>query len=83
MTCLARVPPQSARMPRRRRWFIPDRFGFLMRVGPFDPGLEGWIEDARASPICGALRTVAFGPERGRTPSPTAASTGCSPPQNE
>jgi L-fuconolactonase len=39
----------------------PDRFAFLMRVSPFDPGLDGWAEVLAASPGLKALRTVVFG----------------------
>ena len=39
----------------------PDRFQFLMRVNPFDPGLEGWVEVLKASPNCRALRVIVFG----------------------
>jgi len=28
----------------------PDRFAFLMRMNPLDPGLEGWVETLAASP---------------------------------
>ena len=40
----------------------PERFGFLMRMNPLDPGLEGWVETLAASPNLRALRTVAFAP---------------------
>jgi predicted TIM-barrel fold metal-dependent hydrolase len=39
----------------------PDRFAFLMRVHPFDPGLDGWVEALAASPGLKALRAVVFG----------------------
>lgn len=39
----------------------PERFAFLMRIHPFDPGLDGWIETLAASPALKALRTVVFG----------------------
>jgi L-fuconolactonase len=41
----------------------PDRFAFLMRMNPLDPGLEGWVETLAASPNLRALRTVAFSPQ--------------------
>jgi L-fuconolactonase len=40
----------------------PERFAFLMRVDPTDPGIEGWIETLRAAPGCKALRTTIFTP---------------------
>jgi predicted TIM-barrel fold metal-dependent hydrolase len=40
----------------------PERFAFLMRVDPLDPGIEGWIEVLRAAPGFKALRTVIFTP---------------------
>jgi L-fuconolactonase len=39
----------------------PDRFAFLMRVSPFDPRLDGWVEVLAAAPNLKALRTVVFG----------------------
>ncbi len=39
----------------------PDRFAFLIRVHPFDPGLDGWAAVLAASPHLKALRTVVFG----------------------
>jgi predicted TIM-barrel fold metal-dependent hydrolase len=38
----------------------PDRFAFLMRVDPQDPGLEAWIETLSAAPSFRALRTLVF-----------------------
>jgi predicted TIM-barrel fold metal-dependent hydrolase len=43
----------------------PDRFAFLMRINPFDPALEGWIELLKASPNLRALRAIAFGAAEG------------------
>jgi L-fuconolactonase len=43
----------------------PERFGFLMRLQPLDPGIEGWIETLAASPHLKALRTVTFFPAEG------------------
>ena len=43
----------------------PERFAFLMRVDPTDPGLEGWIETLSAAPGFKALRTVTFTPAEG------------------
>jgi len=43
----------------------PDRFSFLMRINPFDPGLEGWIEVLSASPNLRALRAIVFGAAEG------------------
>jgi L-fuconolactonase len=40
----------------------PERFAFLMRVDPLDPGIEGWIEVLAAAPGFKALRTVIFTP---------------------
>jgi predicted TIM-barrel fold metal-dependent hydrolase len=40
----------------------PERFAFLMRVDPLDPGIEGWIETLSAAPGFRALRTVTFAP---------------------
>jgi predicted TIM-barrel fold metal-dependent hydrolase len=39
----------------------PERFAFLMRVHPFDPGLDGWVEALAAAPGLKALRVVVFG----------------------
>jgi predicted TIM-barrel fold metal-dependent hydrolase len=38
----------------------PERFAFLMRVDPLDPGIEGWIETLAAAPGFKALRTFIF-----------------------
>jgi L-fuconolactonase len=43
----------------------PDRFAFLMRVDPRDPGLEGWVETLIAAPGFKALRTLVFTPAEG------------------
>ena len=43
----------------------PDRFAFLMRVDPLDPGIEGWIETLSAAPGFKALRTLIFTPTDG------------------
>ena len=43
----------------------PDRFSFLMRVDPLDPGIEGWIETLAAAPGFKALRTLIFTPTEG------------------
>jgi L-fuconolactonase len=43
----------------------PERFGFLMRLEPLDPGIEAWIETLAASPHLKALRTVTFSPAEG------------------
>jgi L-fuconolactonase len=40
----------------------PDRFAFLMRVDPTDPGIEYWVETLIAAPGFKALRTLAFTP---------------------
>jgi predicted TIM-barrel fold metal-dependent hydrolase len=40
----------------------PERFAFLMRVDPTDPGLESWIETLTAAPGFKALRTMIFTP---------------------
>ena len=37
----------------------PERFAFLMRVDPHDPGIEGWIETLAAAPGFKALCTLA------------------------
>ena len=44
----------------------PDRFAVLMRINPFDPGLEGWIEALKASPNLRALRAIVFGAAEGK-----------------
>lgn len=44
---------------------FPDRFATLMRIDPFDPGLEGWIDSLSASPNLRALRTIIFGAKEG------------------
>ena len=36
----------------------PERFAFLMRVDPTDPGIECWVETLSAAPGCKALRTL-------------------------
>ncbi|GBG37728.1 amidohydrolase family protein [Mycobacterium montefiorense] len=43
----------------------PERFAFLMRVDPTDPGIECWVETLSAAPGCKALRTLAFTPAEG------------------
>ncbi|WP_322857341.1 amidohydrolase family protein [Mycobacterium shigaense] len=43
----------------------PDRFAFLMRVDPTDPGLESWIETLTAAPGFKALRATVFTPAEG------------------
>ena len=43
----------------------PERFAFLMRVDPRDPGVEGWIETLAAAPGFKALRTLVFTPAEG------------------
>jgi L-fuconolactonase len=43
----------------------PERFAFLMRVDPLDPGLEGWVETLTAAPAFKALRTVIFSTAEG------------------
>jgi L-fuconolactonase len=43
----------------------PERFAFLMRVDPLDPGIESWIETLAAAPGFKALRTVIFTPAEG------------------
>jgi L-fuconolactonase len=40
----------------------PDRFAFLMRVDPTDPGIECWVETLTAAPGFKALRTLIFTP---------------------
>ena len=42
-----------------------DRFAYLMRVNPFDPSLEAWIEILAASPNLRALRVIVFGSKAG------------------
>jgi L-fuconolactonase len=44
---------------------FPDRFAYLMRINPFDPSLEAWIETLSASPNLRALRTIIFGRTEG------------------
>lgn len=44
----------------------PERFAFLMRVDPTDPGIECWVETLSAAPGCKALRTLVFTPAEGR-----------------
>ncbi|MCV7410268.1 hypothetical protein AWC05_21600 [Mycobacterium florentinum] len=43
----------------------PERFAFLMRVDPTDPGLESWVETLTAAPGFKALRTTMFTPAEG------------------
>jgi len=43
----------------------PDRFAFLMRVDPTDPGLECWVETLIAAPGFKALRILVFTPAEG------------------
>lgn len=43
----------------------PDRFAFLMRVDPTDPGLESWVETLTTAPGFKALRTTIFTPDEG------------------
>jgi predicted TIM-barrel fold metal-dependent hydrolase len=43
----------------------PDRFAFLMRVDPTDPGIESWVETLTAAPGFKALRTTVFTPAEG------------------
>lgn len=38
----------------------PERFAFLMRVDPLDPGLDGWIETLVVAPGFKALRSLIF-----------------------
>jgi L-fuconolactonase len=54
----------------------PDRFAFLMRVDPLDPGIEGWIETLATAPGFKALRTLIFTRPNARC-SRAAAMTGC------
>jgi predicted TIM-barrel fold metal-dependent hydrolase len=44
----------------------PDRFAFLMRINPFDPWLEDWVETLRTSPNLRALRGIVFGEAEGK-----------------
>jgi L-fuconolactonase len=43
----------------------PERFAFLMRVDPRDPGIEGWGETLAAAPDFKALRTLVATPTEG------------------
>jgi predicted TIM-barrel fold metal-dependent hydrolase len=43
----------------------PQRFAFLMRVDPLDPGMEGWIETLVTAPGFKALRAAALSPADG------------------
>jgi L-fuconolactonase len=43
----------------------PERFGFLMRVDPTDPGIESWIAALTVAPGLKALRTTIFTPADG------------------
>jgi L-fuconolactonase len=43
----------------------PERFAFLMRVDPTDPGIESWIEALTAALGFKALRTTVFTPADG------------------
>ena len=43
----------------------PERFAFLMRVDPQDPGLEGWVETLTAAPGFRALRALVVTPAEG------------------
>jgi L-fuconolactonase len=43
----------------------PERFAFLMRVDPTDPGIESWVETLTAAPGFKALRTTVFTPAEG------------------
>lgn len=43
----------------------PERFAFLMRVDPTDPGLESWVDTLTAAPGFKALRTTIFTPAEG------------------
>jgi predicted TIM-barrel fold metal-dependent hydrolase len=43
----------------------PDRFAFLMRVDPTDPGIESWVETLTAAPGFKALRACVFTPAEG------------------
>ncbi len=44
---------------------FPDRFSYLMRINPFDPSLEAWLETLAASPNFRAVRTIVFSPAEG------------------
>jgi predicted TIM-barrel fold metal-dependent hydrolase len=39
----------------------PERLQYLMRVNPFDPGLDGWLDALTSSPNLRALRAVVYG----------------------
>jgi L-fuconolactonase len=41
----------------------PDRFVFLVRVDPRDPGLEGWVDTLTAASGFRALRALVFAPD--------------------
>lgn len=43
----------------------PDRFTFMMRVDPLDPGIECWVATLAAAPGFKALRTVVLTPADG------------------
>lgn len=43
----------------------PERFAFLMRVDPLDPGIECWIDTLSAAPGFKALRTLVIDPGQG------------------
>jgi L-fuconolactonase len=43
----------------------PDRFTFLMRVDPTDPGIESWVETLTAATGFKALRITVFTPAEG------------------
>ncbi|WP_077078179.1 amidohydrolase family protein [Mycobacterium numidiamassiliense] len=43
----------------------PDRFAFLMRVDPTDPGIQSWVETLTAAPGFKALRSTIFTPAEG------------------
>ncbi len=43
----------------------PDRFAFLMRVDPTDPGIECWVDTLTAAPGFKALRFLVFTPAEG------------------
>lgn len=43
----------------------PERFAFLMRVDPLDPGIECWIDTLSAAPGFKALRTLVINPAQG------------------
>lgn len=40
----------------------PDRFSYLLRINPEDPEMEGWMEQAAATPGFRAFRHVSMGP---------------------